>query len=109
MPVEDKSSGTGLIQTLKLPPYMIPIQAIERDKDKYTRVMDILAYIEVGSVCVPEDAPFTNDFISECEAFTADGSHDFDDQVDPMVDAVVDMLSTGNKLKTWEQLAKKVT
>lgn len=107
MMVEDKSSGTGLIQTLRMPPYMIPIEAIERDRDKLTRVMDILPYIEIGSVEVPQDAVFTNDFISECEAFTADDSHDFDDQIDPMIDAVMDMLSTGNKLKQWAELAKR--
>lgn len=106
MKVEDKSSGTGLVQTLKLPPYNIPIEGIERDKDKLTRVMDALPYIEARQVCVPEDAPFTNDFVTECEAFTADDSHDFDDQVDPMVDAVDDMLQSGNKLKQWEALAE---
>ncbi len=107
MKVEDKSSGTGLVQTLKLPPYNIPIEGIERDKDKLTRVMDALPYIEANQVCIPEDAPFTNDFVSECEAFTADDSHDFDDQVDPLVDAVDDMLQSGNKLKQWEALAAK--
>jgi predicted phage terminase large subunit-like protein len=58
---------------------------------------------------VPEDAPFTNDFIAENEAFTVDDSHDFDDQVDPMLDAVEDMLSSGNKIKQWERLANGVT
>lgn len=107
MVVEDKSSGTGLIQTLKLPPYNIPIEPIERDKDRYTRVNDALPYIEVGAVGVPEEAVFTKDFIAECEAFTADDSHDFDDQVDPMVDAVMDMLSSGNKIKQWTALGKR--
>ncbi len=104
--VEDKSSGTGLVQTLKLPPYNIPVEGIERDKDKLTRVMDALPYIEARQICVPEAAPFTNDFIAECEAFTADDSHDFDDQIDPLVDAIADMLQAGNKLKQWEELGK---
>lgn len=107
MKPEDKSSGTGLIQTLRMPPYNIPIEGIERDRDRYTRVMDALPYIEVGAVCVPEEAPFTKDFIAECEAFTADDSHDFDDQIDPMVDAVMDMLSSGNKIKQWTALGKR--
>lgn len=107
MPVEDKSSGTGLIQTLRMPPYNIPIRPIERNKDKLTRVLDVLPYIECGQVCIPENASFTNDFIAECEAFTADGSHDFDDQVDPLCDAINDMLQAGNKLKQWEALGKK--
>lgn len=105
--VEDKSSGTGLVQTLKLSPYNIPIEGIERNRDKLTRVMDALPYLEARQVSIPENAPFTNDFVSECESFTADDSHDFDDQVDPLVDAVEDMLQSGNKLKQWEQLAGK--
>ncbi len=104
MMVEDKSSGTGLIQTIRHPPYNIPIEPIERDKDKLTRVMDALPYIECGQVCIPEDAPFTADFVTECESFTADDSHDFDDQVDPLCDAVDDMLQSGNKLKQWAAL-----
>jgi predicted phage terminase large subunit-like protein len=104
--VEDKSSGTGLVQTLKVYPYNIPVEAIERDKDKLTRVMDGLPYLECGQVCIPEDARFTSDFVAECESFSPDMSHEFDDQIDPMLDAIVDMLSTGNKMKTWEQFAK---
>lgn len=105
MAVEDKSSGTGLVQTIRML-NNIPIKPIERDKDKLTRVMDGLPYLEARQVCIPADAPFTNDFIAESEAFTADDSHDFDDQIDPMLDAIADMLSTGNKIKQWEQLAK---
>jgi predicted phage terminase large subunit-like protein len=104
--VEDKSSGTDLIQTLKLAPHNLPIEAIERTKDKLTRVMDALPYIESGQVCIPEDAPFTSDFVSECEAFTADDSHDHDDQVDPLCDAIQDMLASGNILKIWAAAGK---
>jgi predicted phage terminase large subunit-like protein len=107
MMVEDKSSGTDLIQTLKLPPHNIPIKPIERTTDKLTRLLDALPYIEVGLVCIPEDAPFTSDFVSECEAFSADMSHAFDDQIDPLIDMVMDLLSSGNKLKVWEQLGKQ--
>lgn len=104
MKVEDKASGTGLIQKIKAD-NTLPIEGIERTIDKLTRVMDVLGYIESGMVCVPKDAPFTLDFISECEAFTADDSHAFDDQIDPLVDACMDLLSNRNKLKIWEKLA----
>lgn len=103
---EDKSSGTDLIQTLKLPPYNIPIKGIERSTDKLTRVMDVQPYVDVGLVCVPEGAGFTNDFIAECEAFTPDDTHDHDDQVDPLCDAVTDMLASGNVVKQWEKLGQ---
>lgn len=107
MVVEDKSSGTGLIQTIRLPPYNIPVEAKERSKDKLTRVMDALPYLEAQQFSVPEEGPFTNDFIAECESFSADDTHDFDDQVDTLLDAVDDMLQAGNKLKQWEALAGK--
>lgn len=107
MVVEDKSSGTGLIQTIKLPPYNIPVEAKERTKDKLTRVMDAHPYIEAQQVSVPEEGPFTSDFIAECESFSPDDTHDHDDQVDTLVDAVDDMLQSGNKLRQWEALAAK--
>lgn len=104
MKVEDKSSGTDIVQSLKLL-NSIPLQAIQRNKDKYSRVMDATPYIEQGLVCVPENAPFTNDFISECESMTADDSHAHDDQVDPMLDAVSDMISVANKLNLWAKVS----
>lgn len=95
--VEDKSSGTGLIQDIKRGTPPIPITGIERNKDKLTRVMDVLSYMEAGYVHLPEHAPFVSDFIAECEAFTADGNHAHDDQIDPMCDALSDMLATKAK------------
>jgi predicted phage terminase large subunit-like protein len=103
MIVEDKSSGTGLIQKIKFL-NQLPIKGLERVKDKLTRVMDVVGYIESGLVCVPEQAPFTNDFVTECEAFTADDTHKHDDQIDPMCDAIVDMVAANNMLKLWEKL-----
>lgn len=105
MHVEDKSSGTGLVQQIR---YMntIPIKPVERVKDKLTRVMDILPYIESRLVCVPEEAPFTNDFIQQCEAFTADNSHSHDDMLDTAIDGINELLSAGNKLHLWAKLAK---
>lgn len=103
MKVEDKASGTGLIQGLKAKA-QIPVVGIQRDKDKYTRLMDVLGYIESGYIMLPEDAPFTNDFIAECEAFTADDSHMHDDQVDPMMDAINDLLASNNAASLWENM-----
>lgn len=93
MVIEDKASGTGLIQEIKNGA-RIPVRAQGRSIDKLTRVMDAVPYIESGYVMLPEDAPFVSDFIAECEGFTADDSHLHDDQVDPMCDAVQDMLAT---------------
>jgi len=91
MKIEDKASGTGLIQGLKLKA-RIPVAGIQRTKDKYTRLMDVLGYIEAGYVMIQENSAFVSDFVAECEAFTSDNSHMHDDQVDPMMDAINDML-----------------
>jgi predicted phage terminase large subunit-like protein len=91
MLVEDKASGTGLIQEIKSDGG-IPIEGIERTKDKLTRVMDIVSQIDSGNVGIPLNAPWVSDFVSECDAFTADDTHAHDDQIDPMVDAITDML-----------------
>lgn len=94
--IEDKASGTVLIQKMQKsikPP--IPVKAIPRNAnggDKYSRVSDVLGYIESGYVRIPTNAPWVTDFIDECEAFTADDAHDYDDQIDPMVDAITHML-----------------
>lgn len=46
--IEDKASGTGLIQTLKRK-FLIPIVPIERITDKLTRVLDASVHIETGA------------------------------------------------------------
>jgi predicted phage terminase large subunit-like protein len=102
--VEDKSSGTGLIQTLRSV-HRIPVKEIQRSIDKYTRCLDAQPYIEAGSCVIPEDAPYTSDFILEGEAFSADGTHAHDDQLDPMFDAINMLLSNKNNLKKWENLS----
>lgn len=104
MKVEDKSSGTGLIQDIQAEGG-IPIEGIERVKDKLTRVMDVVSHIDVGNVGVPLDAPWVSDFLSECDSFTADDTHMHDDQIDPMVDAINDMLGGAKDLSVWERLA----
>lgn len=94
MGIEDKASGTGLIQQIQMevsPP--IPVEAIQRDKDKLTRVMDVLPYIESGYIYVPAEGEFVSDFLKECEAFSADDTHAHDDQIDPMCDAITDMIA----------------
>jgi predicted phage terminase large subunit-like protein len=83
MKVEDKVSGTGLIQTLRREG--IPVLPIPRDKDKLSRAHDGAPFMESGNVIVPEAAPWLSDFLSELTAFPS-GAHD--DQIDPMLDAI---------------------
>lgn len=81
--VEDKVSGTGLIQTLRREG--IPVMPVQRNKDKISRAYDAAPFIESGNVQLPQDAPWLSDLLTECEAFPA-GAHD--DQLDPMFDAI---------------------
>lgn len=106
MAVEDKSSGTELIQKIrrKIKP-VIPVREIPRGPaaNKLTRVMDVQGYIESGYVRIPKDAPWVYDFVKECESFTADDTHAHDDQIDPMCDAISQMLHN-NKVSISEIL-----
>lgn len=99
MGVEDKASGTQLIQNIrhKIRP-AIPLKEIERSRSKLERVMDVQGYIESGYVKLPRSASFLSDFISECEAFTANDSHPHDDQIDTMCDAITMMLAKKHTL-----------
>lgn len=84
--IEDKSSGTGLIQTMRSKGF--PIQDIQRVKDKLTRVMDAIPFLAVKVVYLLKDDPSNGDFLSECASFRADMGHEHDDQVDTLLDAV---------------------
>ena len=88
MKVEDKVSGTGLIQTLKREG--IPVLPIQRNVDKVTRAYDAAPYIESGNVLLPRDAPWLSDFLGEASGFP-NATHD--DMMDPMMDAVSEAQS----------------
>lgn len=118
MAIEDKASGTGLIQQLSNR-RQIPIKAIPRgnDSNKVTRCLDVQAFIKNGRVFVPalhkEDGTkvvrikdalgnelsrtdWVMPFLAEAADFSADDSHAHDDMLDPMFDALSDMLIGGN-------------
>ena len=83
--IEDKSSGTGLIQKIKRA-YKIPIKGVKRDtKDKVERASGIVGYVESGYVFLKKDAVWLSDFLLETSVFP-NGKHD--DQVDPLSDAL---------------------
>ncbi|MGB2063574.1 MAG: phage terminase large subunit [Marinomonas gallaica] len=85
--IEDKSSGTGLIQELanKTP---IRVTPVPRGTDKFTRAMDVQAPQRGGCVVLPYGAAFNNEFIAEVASFTHDDTHKHDDQTDVMMDAI---------------------
>lgn len=81
--VEDKVSGTGLIQTLRREG--LPVIAVQRNNDKISRAYDAAPFMESGNVMLPQDEPWLSDLLAELSSFPA-GSHD--DQLDPMFDAI---------------------
>lgn len=89
--IEDKASGTGLIQQLKQSG--VPVAGIQRNKDKLTRAYDVAPMVEAGRVYLPEQAPWLGELLHEASSFPV-AAHD--DQIDPMMDAISDMLIGGN-------------
>lgn len=85
--VEDKSSGTGLIQSAAKKT-MIKINPVQRDKDKVTRAMDAAPVMRAGRVVLPASHPMLAEILAEVAAFTFDDSHPHDDIVDNIIDAV---------------------
>lgn len=76
--IEDKGSGTSLIQDLRYEGSIRPI-AIDPTKDKITRLSAQSAKIEAGQVHLPERASWLGDFQIEMKQFP-NGRHD--DQID---------------------------
>lgn len=99
MNVEDKVSGTTLIQTLSTSTEpVIPIKAVQRNIDKITRANDVAPFIESGRVYLPERADWLNDFIVEHAQFP-NGAHD--DQVDTTSDGL-NVIFGKQYPKWWE-------
>jgi len=83
--IEDKDSGTGLIQSLRLAGY--PVNDIQRKEGKYARNIDAADNVKHGNIYLPA-GPIGDMVIAEAVRFKADDSHAHDDQIDPMADFI---------------------
>jgi predicted phage terminase large subunit-like protein len=81
--IEDKGSGTSLIQDLRAD--NISVIAIDPEGDKQTRVAKISAQFEAGSVFFPKSAPWLSSFKAELLGFP---NVKHDDQVDSVSQAL---------------------
>jgi predicted phage terminase large subunit-like protein len=81
--IEDKSSGSSLIQDLKKEGYQI--KDIQRNRDKISRAYDTVPYIEQGRVYLNKNINSIDDLEIELAAFP-NGKHD--DTIDPLMDAI---------------------
>ena len=80
--IEDKGSGTALIQQLRSEHHGIPYPvAFEPKEDKVTRLHAESARIEAGQVFLPTQAPWLDELRTELAAFPQGRN---DDQVDSM-------------------------
>jgi predicted phage terminase large subunit-like protein len=95
MKIEDKSSGTFLIQNLARK-YNIPVEGIQRNIDKVTRAMGVVPQMASGNVYLDSSAPWLNDYLDEFMKFTPLMTHRHDDQIDPTMDAIEDLLMSDN-------------
>ena len=95
--IEDKSSGTGLIQSLRRDESIrdVAILPIQRNRDKVSRVNDVLPFIRAGQLRVPESAPWAQAYLGELASFSPAMTHQHDDQVDVTCDALCEMLGGG--------------
>lgn len=89
--VEDKSSGTALIQEVKAETNM-PVGAIQRNRDKVVRAIGVVPRIEAGWVHLPAEAEWLFDYKVEYSRFSPMMTHKHDDQIDPTMDAIEDLL-----------------
>lgn len=95
--IEDKGSGTSLIQELKSET-SLPIIAIEPEGDKETRMFTASSSYEAGLVHHPEAAPWLIDFEIELTTFPLAPHKD-------QVDSVSQFL---NWIRTWQGQIKSV-
>jgi len=77
--IEDKSSGSSLIQSLRQKTRMPIIAYDPKSRDKEVRASAATPMVEAGKVFLPLNASFTEDFMTELERFPLT---DHDDQVD---------------------------
>lgn len=89
--IEDKSSGSSLIQSIKND-YLIPVEPIQRNRDKVLRAMGVVKYFASGYIHLPEDREWVHDYKEEFARFTPLMTHKHDDQIDPTMDAVEDLI-----------------
>lgn len=103
--IEKKSNGSALIQSLRRE-ISVPIRAIERNKDKYTRGFECQQYIESGYVYLNPASDYYVNFINEIVSFSPENKNKsvHDDQVDCMMDAIDQLLiNYVERIKTTQQ------
>jgi predicted phage terminase large subunit-like protein len=90
--VEDKASGTGLIQAINRRKGTNFVKGIQRDRDKVSRAAGCTPSLAQGLVVIPKKADWVSAYLLEFSQFTPLMNHKHDDQIDPTLDAIEQML-----------------
>ena len=98
--IEDKASGTQLIQDLRIELYGVKPYEPPTGTDKIMRLHAQTAMFENGFVFLPSTAPWLADYIAELTSFP--GSK-YDDRVDSTTQALAYLRSSPN-LEVWARL-----
>ena len=85
--IEDKASGTGLIQEIKHR-CDASIEAVQRVRDKFTRAMDVQSHHRNGCVVLPYGYEHNLAICTETAAFSHNDTHQHDDIIDNIIDAI---------------------
>jgi predicted phage terminase large subunit-like protein len=91
--VEDKASGQSLLQTLQRDT-LIPLLAISVERDKVSRLNAVSPLFESKRVHVPDNAPWTSEYVSELCSFPNAPN---DDQVDMTSQALAYLRQRGTQ------------
>lgn len=102
--IEDKASGTGLIQTLHAQT-SIPVRSKQRSRDKVSRANDILPWVAARKFFVPAHLAFGEDIIAEMCAFSPAMTHAHDDIVDTVIDGIDELLQAGREMSRGMDLS----
>lgn len=96
--IEDKSSGSTMIQAFKNRQMLV--DGIQRNIDKVQRANILSGYIEMGKVYLNSQIPFISKLTDETVAFP---NGDYDDTLDPMMDAI-EKYCMDNSMDIWNKI-----
>jgi predicted phage terminase large subunit-like protein len=102
--IEDAASGQSLIQALKSET-RLPILPVKPQGDKVSRAHAVSPLVESGKVCVPDAAPWLNDFIEEVISFPA-APHD--DMVDAFTQVLSYLRGSGWDSESFQEMGRQM-
>src|SRR5690606_15022760 len=102
--IEDKASGTQLIDELRGKIFGVIGCKIKPNNDKIMRMHAQTSMFESGHVFLPQNAQWLSDYINELTSFPGTK---YDDQVDSTAQAL-EHLRPPSCLEVWAKLGRKI-